>query len=188
MALSVGGPQSRSSIPGVSQSFVPEYGQFLEQKYGKNDGNCMEAAIINAIELVLGREHALQLRAYVDQYMPHLVKIKEISRVFQEAKVPAEAGKFHVTPEFSRNPFSVLCSATSGIFIVHLREVKVVEHVFAVDATRGLTSDNTEKYPMLSSENILRACGSPEAADLKIASVRRIVNQREAHKAGSSSK
>ena len=103
--------------------------------------------------------------------------MKEIARFLQHAGVGVGAQKIQQTEGYQNNPFSFFANATSGVFLLHLQELDVVDHIIIVDANRKLIFDSAEKFPMRLSERLLRQCGGEEAANLKIVTARHLVNQ-----------
>lgn len=71
--FSIGSPGSRTAIPGIAMHLVKTYGEIFEQPNGEDDGNCMEAAIMNSVDIALGQKDAKALRAYVAKEIPHLL-------------------------------------------------------------------------------------------------------------------
>ena len=145
----------------------------------------MEAAIINGVDIVAGRTVSTALRVHVEREITHLLKVKEIARFLQHAGVGVEAQKIQQTEGYQNNSFSFFANATSGVFLIHLQELDVVDHIIIVDENRKLIFDSTEQYPMSFSQRLLLQCGGEEAANFKIVTARRLVNQVLNHSAQS---
>lgn len=99
-----------------------------------------------------------------------------------------EAQKCQTTPDFARISFSVLFNAAPSVYIIHLRKEKVVEHVVIVYKIERLILDNTEKYPIRLTADLLHLYGGPETSDLQVANVHKVVDRRKSYMDGSSSK
>lgn len=72
-----------------------------------------------------------------------------------------------------------LACFSTGVYLVHLRQLGVVDHIVVVDAGRKLILDSEEPYPMTLSEGLLRKCGGDEVKHLTIACGRRLIEQRD---------
>lgn len=175
-ALSVGGPGARGGINGVEQHLLREAGPIYEKQ---SDGNCVSAAITNAIDAVCGREVAKALREYFYKENPNYLKIREAAILLQKLGTGAEMRKIPKRDWelFNANPFAYLATRESGVYIVHLYELKVATHALVIDVNRGLIIDSAEDYPMRLSEELLRKCGGDHAKALRVDEVRMVVKQ-----------
>lgn len=181
VALSVGGPGSREGIPNVSQYYAREAGVVFEQQ---QDDNCMSAAIVNALDIVRGRSVAEAVQAFIEEDAPHLLSLKDVPPLLQRAGAKAEAQRIPKSerPVFLSDPFRYISRATSGVYLLHLHQLGVVDHIVVVDANRNLIIDSAEEYPMRCSEELLRKCGGKEAEKLQIIGARILIDQAASHK------
>ena len=177
-ALSIGGPGERSSIEDVEKHLVRGLGTVLEKQ---NDGNCMTAAITNAVDIVSGREAAESLREYFYEYNPHYLKIREATLLLRNLGAGAEMRKLPKEDLgiFNANRFAYLASRESFVYIVHVFEPKVCSHTVVIDANRRIIVDSAEDYPMRLSEELLRKCGGDQSKSLRVGEVRMIVKQHQ---------
>ena len=175
-AVSIGGPGARDEIADVDKYLVQDHGEILVKQ---NDGNCITAAIVNALDAVAGREIAASVQEYFYEVNPHYLKIREATPVLNDLRTCVEMRKIPKGERalFDENPFAYLACRGSGVFIAHVFQPKVVSHTIVVDAGRKLIIDSSEDYPMRLSEELLRKCGGEQATELRIGEVAMIVSQ-----------
>ena len=71
LALSIGGPSARDEIANVDRYLVQHHGEILVKQ---NDGNCITAEIVNALDVVAGREVADSVQEYFYEVNLHFLK------------------------------------------------------------------------------------------------------------------
>lgn len=86
-ALSVGGPGECEVIADVERNYVLDYGELL---VNQNDGNCMEAAIKNAKEILVGRKIGSDLHKIFYEESQNLIKIEQEISFRQDLKITLE--------------------------------------------------------------------------------------------------
>ena len=171
-------PGERSTIEGVHEHLLRDCGTVFEKQ---NDGNCITAAIINAVDIVSGRPHAGALREYFFEENPHYLEIREATVLLREMATGAE---MRLLPKkdrelFNINRFAYLAGRESGVYVVHVFEPKVSSHTVVINANRKLIIDSAEEFPMRLSEGLLRKCGGDHAKNLRVGEVRMIVKQNQ---------
>ena len=82
-AVSIGGPSDRDEIAGVDKNLVQDHGKILVKQ---NDGNCIPAAFLNALDIVAGREVAESVQEYFYEVNPHYLKILEATEVLNDLR------------------------------------------------------------------------------------------------------
>lgn len=174
-ALTVGGPGARGVISNVSAYQITSFGSVYAQKA---EGNCMESALVNAVDIVFGREIAQKVQDHFKEELPHITHLKEIMELLHKLRISGRLQKIKHDSNYLQNPFKVIAEFTSGIYLVHLKETGIVDYVVAVDANRRIILDSQEKYPMSLNENVLRLCGGDSASNLTVHCVRRLVDPR----------
>ena len=157
---------------------MTQYGEVFVKH---NDGNCMTAAITNAVDIVAGREVANAVNEYCFEESPHFLKIREATLLLHELATGVEMRKIPKCDAkvFKENPFAYLARRDSGVYLVHVFRPNLVSHILVVDASRKLIIDSAEDFPMRLSESLLRKCGGQAATALRIGEVRKIVSQRD---------
>ena len=70
--------------------------------------------------------------------------------------------------------FRVLAAKRSGIFIVRLQEVKLVDHAVVVHADAGVIVDSTETTAIVLTGENLERCGGEKVQNLRVVEVREV--------------
>lgn len=96
--LIFGASQSLGVLSKVHDHLIREYGGVFAQRNDGNDGNYLKAAIINAVNVALGRTRAMNSSNYFEKHMTYLMKTKELARFFHQASIKLEVQMFQVTP------------------------------------------------------------------------------------------
>ena len=169
----IGGPGART----VSH----ETGKFTEKSAGRifmsaSEGECVVAAIVNAIDVVRGRAAATEAKEYLAEQNPHYLRVATCAAHLQKMRMRCDVRKVPRASKemFKKDPFGWLGGAAHGVWIVRLKQRNVVDHCVVVDGVRGLILDSAEEYPLRLSAEALRLCGGSAATNLEVAEAREI--------------
>ena len=176
VALSVGGPGAQGDIDGVEKYLIKDQGTVFVQE---EDGNCLGAAIFNALDIVRGRDVATSMREYFEKANPHFLRLRETVRLLHDLGTGAKMRELPKTDgsTYNENPFRYLATRETDVYLVHLAQHGVVNHAVVVDARRKLIIDSDDKYTLTLTEEIPRKCGGEEADNLQVEDLRLIVDQ-----------
>lgn len=133
--LVVASPGARPDIPNVKDLFVKEHGRVWK---AQRDGNCLFAALTNAIDITLGRDDARHFFNKAQGAALSCPRVSSVLFVFQRLKVRLEARKLskEMRATMTSQPCQTLASARKGVFIAFLEGPAV--HCVVVDADRAL--------------------------------------------------
>ena len=172
-AVLLGGPgdrQARKDTSGFSDASAGEV--FMRAK----DGECLAAAITNAVFTLEGRALAEEAQRLLTGRSSHYRSVAscgramhKLSRKFDLRKVP----KSHMEG-FKKNKFEWLGNLDWGVWIVRLVKPRILDHCVVVDGIRKLVIDSAEKHPLVLSSEVLRLCGGGEGENLHVAEAREV--------------
>ena len=173
IAVIFGGPGKRTVSSGGSTrgSFksMPIYMR-------ADDGECLVAAVVNAVEILQGSDSAEKAKQYLIDAGRHARSVancvKDIHKVcpgYDLRKVPRAA-----IQQFQRDKFEWISSLDHGIWLVRLLKANVLDHCIVVDGVRRVILDSAEQYALPLTVEALHHCGGKGAGKLVIAEVRRM--------------
>ena len=172
-AVVVGGPGARAVSTRLTKYYSKESGPIFMRA---SEGECAVAAVVNAVDILMGRDVEIEAKKYLMEKCPHYLRVascaEDIHKVCKNhdlRKVPKTERK-----EYDEDRFAWIGKLNRGIWLVRLVQPHVVDHCVVVGGPRKLTIDSEEEYPVRLSVETLRLCGGDEADKLVVAEAREV--------------
>ena len=177
-AVILGGPgESTVSIDKSSRFQVSAGAVFMQA----SDGECLAAALVNAVDIVKGRAAAEKARLAVTERSSQYLSIASCARDMHQFCRGFDLRKLQKADfeGFRSDPFGWLGSLHRGVWLVRLVKPRFLDHCVVIDGVRKLIFDSADQYPLGLSADALRMCGGGETEGLLVAEVREV---RQGHK------
>lgn len=173
-AVVIGGPGLRSSSPFTHCTRVVQKAGPIFMR--AHEGQCLIAAIVNAVDVLIGRSAAERAKHYLLSKNQHYRSVASCAQDIHVVCPRHDLRKVRKSEahDFKVDKFDWLGSLTRGVWIVRLVEPKVVDHCIVIDGKRKLIIDSAESFPLHLGADVLRQCGGDEAQSLVVAEVRQI--------------
>jgi len=169
----VSGPGDRDKNPALKEHLVKTGDKILVK--GK-DGQCVAAAIANALYVLFGEDCAREAWRKLDEEDPHFSSLGRTWDTIHKLGVRCDLRKVpkDEMSAFLVDKFEWLASLDDGVWMVRLEQHAIVDHCIVVDAKNKLILDSAEDYPVRLSAATIRMCGGSEATALRVAEVREL--------------
>ena len=180
--LVIGGPGARGDIEGVHGYYAPESEVTRGHPYmHSQDGDCVHAALVNAVGILCGHEAAQRAEDFMQQNLNFIPSLRKLTAVVLQLGCHVELRR---VPKDERqgiasNPFEWVASRKQGVMLVRLEQAEIVDHCVVVNANAGVIIDSCEPRSLVLRKQALRLCGGSSASNLRIAEVRFLVKQDE---------
>ena len=163
--------------------------QFQVRKYGpnvlcRNEGSCVPESVANGVAALSSTTDGLSVMNYFEKNPRFFTTLKQLFDLLPHLPVGITIRKVPKAQRtvFDANPFSWLSNLKKGVWIVRLKQHRIVDHCVAVDANRAIILDSAARYPFILCEEILRRLGGDQADTLQVAEVRKLLLQNRKHK------
>ena len=153
------GPGRRTVSSGDSARVTPEAAEVFMRA---EEGECVAAAIVNAVEILQGRASAERAKQYLLETGRHARSIASCARDIEKLypgydlrKIPPAS-----VDEFRKDKVKWLSSLGHGVWIARFLKSGVFDHCIVVDGVRKVILDSAELYSLpLSVESLLKCAG-----------------------------
>ena len=175
--VDISGPGHRGRIKGERQFQERNHGPLL---MAANNGNCAIAALVNGIDVLLGRDKARDaMTKWIDE-CPRLRGLKDVARLLHRLSFSLTVQKIPKVEmkAFLQDAFAWLANRKSDVWIVRVVENNMVDHVVAIDGSRKLVLDSASRYPFHLRLELLKQLGGSDARALKVVEVRKLLLQQ----------
>ena len=169
-AVILGGPGARDGNEPLKAHTIEIKGEIFMRAV---EGQCVAAAMINAVDALKGPSEAKLAAEYLGEKNPQYLRLSscaddmhKICRGCRVRKVPKSVKK-----EFNEDRFLWLGRLERGVWIVRLVRQQESDHCLVVDGLRKLIIDSSEQYPLRLCEEALRLCGGDGENELEVAEV-----------------
>lgn len=170
----IGGIGARGHIHNARRFEVHEFGTNPARS---NQGNCVPAAVANAVSALATIDDAKRVEKYFNDHPRVYTTLKQLFEEVHRINLPLAVRRIPKAEReaFQKDPFAWVSNLKSGVWIVRLDQHDKSDHCVAIDGNRGLILDGASRYPFILSEEILRRLGGDHATKLRVAEVRELV-------------
>ena len=175
--FSIEGPAARKGSKVLESHSVKRFGPVLAQD---RSGECLPAAIANAVDLARGRQQAQETIRKMQNVTERAFNLgKDGVLATRYGRIELRKLSKSEKTSFNSGRLDCVLQQASGIYIVRIVDDAQVDHCVVIDSEKRIIVDCYEQYPVeLSRENLVKCEGDRAIASrVRVAEVHKVVKR-----------